>query len=144
METLQKSFGKSSMNKQAIYKWYKRFEDGRESVKDDDRTGRHRTSITGKQVEKVKEEEVGISYGSCEEMFTNILGMKRMAAEFVPKLLIFEQKMRHKTKSCQWKLPNKPRAKKAYLVLLNVKVLIAHHEFLTQGATVNEEYYLSS
>ena len=35
---------------------------------------------------------VGISYGSCQEIFTNVLGMRRAAAKIVPKLLNFEQK----------------------------------------------------
>ena len=37
---------------------------------------------------------VGISIGLCHEIFSNVLGMKRVAAEFVPKLLNFEQKQR--------------------------------------------------
>ena len=66
------------------------------------------TSTTDKNVEKVKEmvmydrrvtireiaNDVGISIGSCHEIFSNVLGMKRVAAKFVPKLLKFEQKQR--------------------------------------------------
>ena len=36
--------------------------------------------------------DVGIPIGSCHEIFSNVLGMKRVAAKFVPKLLNFEQK----------------------------------------------------
>ena len=36
----------------------------------------------------------GISIGLCHEIFSNVLGMKRVAAKFVPKLLNFEQKQR--------------------------------------------------
>ena len=39
-------------------------------------------------------DEVGISIGSCHYIFSNVLGMKRVAAKFVPKLLNFEQKQR--------------------------------------------------
>ena len=39
-------------------------------------------------------ENVGISIGSCHSIFSNFLGMKRVAAKFVPKLLNFEQKQR--------------------------------------------------
>ena len=35
-----------------------------------------------------------ISIGSCHAIFSNVLGMKRVAAKFVPKLLNFEQKQR--------------------------------------------------
>ena len=66
------------------------------------------TSTTDEDVEKVKEmvmndhritvreaaDDVGISTGSCHENFSNVLGMKRVAEKFVPKLLNFEQKQR--------------------------------------------------
>ncbi|UYV69213.1 TCF4 [Cordylochernes scorpioides] len=56
-----------------------------------------------------------------------------------------------KAQSSQWKLPHEPRPKKARQVRSNVKVLltvffdcrgVVHHEFLSQGRTVNKEYYL--
>ena len=37
-------------------------------------------------------DDVDISFGSCEAIFTDILGMKCAAAKVVPKLLNFEQK----------------------------------------------------
>ena len=39
-------------------------------------------------------DDIGKSFGSCQTIFTNILGMKRTAANTVPKLLNFEQKQR--------------------------------------------------
>uniref|UniRef100_T1I3G2 Uncharacterized protein n=1 Tax=Rhodnius prolixus TaxID=13249 RepID=T1I3G2_RHOPR len=39
-------------------------------------------------------DDVAISIGSCHEIFSDVLGMKRVAAKFVPKLLNFEQKQR--------------------------------------------------
>ena len=56
-----------------------------------------------------------------------------------------------KAQSCHWKLPVKPRPKKARQVRSNVKVLFfvffdcngqVHYEFLSQGHTVNKEHYL--
>ena len=38
--------------------------------------------------------DVGISFGSCQVILTDVLGMKRMAMKIVPKLLNFEQKQR--------------------------------------------------
>ena len=35
---------------------------------------------------------VGISFGSCQAILTNVLGMTHPAAKFVLKLLNFEQK----------------------------------------------------
>ena len=93
------------MSKTKVYEWYKRFQDGREDVEDDERPGRPSTSRTDENVEKVKEmvmndrwitirevaHNVGISIGSCYEILSNVLGMKRVAAKFVPKLLNFDQ-----------------------------------------------------
>ena len=37
-------------------------------------------------------DDVRISFGSCQAIFTNVLGIKRAAAKIVPKLLNFKQK----------------------------------------------------
>ena len=37
-------------------------------------------------------DDVGISFSSCQAIYTDILGMKRAAAKIVLKLLNFEQK----------------------------------------------------
>ena len=39
-------------------------------------------------------ENIGISFGSCQAIFMDGLGMKRAAAKSVSKLLHFEQKQR--------------------------------------------------
>ena len=38
--------------------------------------------------------EVGISFGSCQAIFIDVLGKKRAAVKIVPKFLNFEQKQR--------------------------------------------------
>lgn len=89
-------FGEFSMNKTSVYK-YKRFQEGREDVEDDERPS---TSTIDDNIEKIKKmiidnrritireiADVGISFGSCQAIFSNVLGMKRVAAKFVPKLL---------------------------------------------------------
>ena len=104
---LSKAYGESAMSKTRIYEWYKRFQDSRKDVEDDERPGRPSTSTNDENVEKVKEmvmndrqmtirevADVGISIGSCHEIYSNVSGMKRVAAKFVPKLLNFEQKQR--------------------------------------------------
>ena len=107
-EVSRKAYGESAMSKTVVYEWYKRFQDGREDVEDDERPGRPSTLTTDENMGKVKEmvmndrriiirevaDAVGISIGSCHEIVLNILGMKRVAAKFVPKLLNFEQKQR--------------------------------------------------
>ena len=41
----QDTFGPSCMNRASVFEWHKRFKEGRESVRDDDRCGRVRKSI---------------------------------------------------------------------------------------------------
>ena len=37
---LQAAFGASRMNRTSVFEWHKRFKEGRESVRDDERSGR--------------------------------------------------------------------------------------------------------
>ena len=43
-EMLTKAYGESAMSKTRVHEWYKRFQDGREDVEDDERPGRPSTS----------------------------------------------------------------------------------------------------
>ena len=92
-EMLTKAYGESATSKTRVYEWSDRFQDGREDVEDDERPGRPSTSTTDENAEKVKEmvmstrritirevvDDVGISIGSCHEIFSNVSGMKRVA-----------------------------------------------------------------
>jgi hypothetical protein len=53
-EMLQKAYGESAMKTKSVYEWYKRFQDGREDVEDDERFGRPSTSIIDENVKKVE------------------------------------------------------------------------------------------
>jgi len=44
--------GDNAMKKTAVYKWVKRFSEGRESVTDEERSGRPTTSITEENIAK--------------------------------------------------------------------------------------------
>lgn len=95
LKMLTVAFGESTLSKKCVYKWYKLFTEGREDVNDDARPGRPSTSTTDENIEAVKKivkknrritirevaEDVGISVGSCHELFSDVLGMKRVAAE---------------------------------------------------------------
>ena len=88
-EMLTVAFGESTMSKTRVFEWYKRFKEGRE---DDNSTGRPSTSTTDDNVEQVKKmilenrritirevaDDVGISFGSCQAIFSDVLGMKRV------------------------------------------------------------------
>ena len=43
---LQTTFGESCMNRASVFEWHKRFKEGRESVRDDERCGRSK-ELTG-------------------------------------------------------------------------------------------------
>ena len=45
---LQTAFGASCMNRESVFEWYKRFKEGRESVRDDERCGRNKEVRTPK------------------------------------------------------------------------------------------------
>ena len=51
---LQTAFGASCMNRASVFEWHKRFKEGRESVRDDERYGRsknvNRSELIGQRV----------------------------------------------------------------------------------------------
>ena len=46
VELIQKAYGDAALSRTTIFEWHKRFREGRESVKDDERSGRPTTSRT--------------------------------------------------------------------------------------------------
>jgi len=61
VEPIQKAYGDAALSRTTIFEWHKRFQEGRESVKDDERGGRP-TSRTAAAVDKmVKEYYKGVS-----------------------------------------------------------------------------------
>lgn len=108
-ETIRKvqlAFGNDAMSVTQIKEWFNRFKDGRTSVESDERPGRPSTSRNPQVVEQVRKliredrrltvrelaDEVGISHGSADTILLEDLGMRRVAAKFVPKLLSPEQR----------------------------------------------------
>ena len=99
------AFGESTMSRTQVQLWYNRFKEGRENVNDDACPGCPSTSITNENIEAVKKiisdnrritirkvaDDLGISFGSRQRIFTDVLGMKRAATKIVTKLLSFEQ-----------------------------------------------------
>ena len=108
---LKVAYGECTVSQKSVYKWYKLFTECRKKLNDDARPGRPSTSTTNENTEVVKKivmenrritigevvEDVGISVGSCHAIFPDILGLKRVAAKFVPKLLNFDQNTRRMT-----------------------------------------------
>ena len=102
MKSYTKYMGKSVW----VFDGFKRFQDGRENVESDHRSGRPVTSRSEKHIADVcstvrenrritireLSEERSISFGSVQAILTEDLGMRRVSAKFVPKLLSADQK----------------------------------------------------
>ncbi|UYV70186.1 hypothetical protein LAZ67_7002112 [Cordylochernes scorpioides] len=100
------AYGEATLDRSNIYRWYEMFSEGQEDVNDEERAGRPSTSTTDEKINQVEKmilanrritvrevaEELNISIGSCHSIFINDLGMRRVAAKFVPKLLNCDQK----------------------------------------------------
>ena len=55
MLMLVQVYGDNAMKKTAVYKWVKRFSEGREIVTEEDRSGRPATSRTEENIAKVRQ-----------------------------------------------------------------------------------------
>ena len=51
---LQTAFGASYMNQVSVFKWHKRFKEGRESVRDDEKFGRSKEVRTPELIGQIK------------------------------------------------------------------------------------------
>ena len=93
------------MSRTQCYEWFKRFKESRMSVGEDPRPGlptstnddhvhRVRAVIRGNRRLTVREvaDEVGISVGSCHQIFTEKFQERRVSAKFVPRLLTDDQR----------------------------------------------------
>jgi len=99
------------MKKTAVYKWVKRFSEGRESVTDEERSGRPVTSRTEKNIVKVRQilrenrrltvrsiaKQVNIDTETVRKILTEDLDMRKVCAKMVPEERTEEQKQRQVT-----------------------------------------------
>ena len=105
LEMIQQGFGDQSSSRAQVFQWHTRFKTGRTSVDDDERTGRPTNCTTPETVARIEElirqdrrrtirdiAEVEIRNGTCQRVLTEELGMHRVAAKFVPRILTADQK----------------------------------------------------
>ena len=99
-------YGDNAMNKTAVYKWVKRFSEGRECVTDEERSGRPATSRNEENIAKVRQivrenrrltarkiaEQVDIDREKVRKNLTEDLDMRKVCAKIVPKELSEEPK----------------------------------------------------
>jgi len=101
-------YGDNAMKKTGVYKRVKRFPEGRESVTDEERSGRAATSITEENIAKIRQivrenrrltvrsiaEQVNIDRETVRKILTEDIDMRTVCAKMVPKEPSEEQKQR--------------------------------------------------
>nr|CAH7755670.1 unnamed protein product [Callosobruchus chinensis] len=104
MKQLTNVYKDDCLKKTAVYEWAKRFREGRESVEDDSREGAPSTSRTAQNVDRLRvrvlgdrrvslrmlEDELGINKETIRQMLHKDLGMRKLCAKMVPKVLTVE------------------------------------------------------
>ena len=103
---MQKVYGNGALKYATVCKWVRRFNDGRESIKNDPRVGKPVSVLMEKNVATVKklteedarytvqeiEELSGIHSSSVLKILRERLGLRKICARWVPHLLTEEQK----------------------------------------------------
>ena len=107
MECFRLLFLPSCMNRASVFKWHKRFKEGRESVRDDERCGRSKEVRTPELIGQIKNfmdkdrrvsietsAQFDVSVGTVHTIIREELKMRKICAKFVPKMLREDQKER--------------------------------------------------
>ena len=108
MLMLVQVYGDNAMKKTAVNKWVKRFSEGRESVTEEERSGRPATNRTEENIAKVRQilrenrrltvrsiaEQVNIDRETVRKMLTEDLDMRKVCAKMDPKELTEKQKQK--------------------------------------------------
>jgi len=103
---LDKCYGESSPSRQMVEKWMGEFKRGRTSTSDAERSGRPKEVTTEEMVNKVHDividdpkiklreivEMTNISYERVQNILHQHLGMKKLTARWVPRVLTVDQK----------------------------------------------------
>ena len=105
---LQTALGPSCMNRSSVFEWHKRFKEGRESVRDDERCGWNKEVRTLELIGQIKDfmdkdrrvsieiisAQFGVSVGTVHTIIREGLKMRKICAKFVPRVLREDQKER--------------------------------------------------
>ena len=105
---LQTAFRPSCMNRASVFEWHKRFKEGRESVRDDERCGRSKEVRTPELIGQIKNfmdkdhrvsiEKISVQFdvslGTVHTIIHAEVRMWKICAKFVPRVLREDQKER--------------------------------------------------
>ena len=105
---LQTAFQPSCMNQASVFEWHKRFKEGKESVRDDERCGRSKEVRTSELIGQIKNfmdkdrrvsietisAQFDVSVGTVYTIIHEELKMQKICMKFVPRVLRENQKER--------------------------------------------------
>ena len=105
---LQIAFRPSCMNRASVFEWHKRFKEGRESVRDDEKCGRSKEVNTPELIGQIKNfmdkdrcvsivtisAQFDVRMGTVHRIIHEELKMRKICAKFVPRVLREDQKER--------------------------------------------------
>ena len=106
---LQTAFGPSCMNQASVFELHKRFKEGRESLRDDERCGRSKEVRTLELIGQIKNfmykdrhvsietisAQFDVSVGIVHTIIHKEQKMRNICAKFVPRVLREDQKEKH-------------------------------------------------
>jgi len=106
LEMLQEAFKEQTLSCARVFEWFSRFKKGDLSIEDQPRSGRPSSSQNNENIAKIREklnkdhrytidelsEVTGVSWSSVQRILTQDLGMRRVAAKFVPRLITEDQR----------------------------------------------------
>ena len=105
---VQTAFGPFCMNRASVFEWHKRFKEGRESVRDDERYGKSKEVRTAELIGQIKNfmdkdsrvsietisAQFDVSVGTVNTIIREELKIWKICAKFVPRVLREDQKER--------------------------------------------------
>jgi transposase len=97
LEMLKSVYGESTMSKSNVFKWHKRFREGREDVNDDERSGAPVTKRTDDNVAKIRELVLSDHLLTCRTIADKL----DMSKETVRKIIVQDLPMRKHLSPCR-------------------------------------------